>query len=61
MPEKILTWPIESITFKKEDIDFVLDTLTDVLNASLANFGKTAQFKLTIHLTKEPKCPKSPS
>jgi len=61
-PEKEVNLPIESIEFSKDELEFIMDGLTDVIARSLEDFGKTARFILTMDLKHHPRkrtsCPK---
>lgn len=62
MPKKMLSFPIESLEFSKDDLDFMMDGLTDVIAHTIEDFGKTAHFILTLDLKHHPRnrkpCPK---
>ena len=56
---KTLDFPVESFTFSKHQLHFVLDNLEDIINHFIYDFGKTAQFKLSLDLQYIPRKPRS--
>jgi hypothetical protein len=65
-PKKDVFFPIQSVTFHKHELPFILDVLAENFRNSLVPFGDSAKFKLTLSLEvvrkprKDKSCPKTP-
>lgn len=55
---KTLDFPVESYTFSKDKLHFVLDTLETTIAYFIKHFWKTAQFKLSLNLQYIPRKPR---
>ena len=47
---KEISFPIESVTFNKDELDMVLEVITENLRGSMTDFGRSAQFTLNIDI-----------
>lgn len=63
-PRKDVFFPIQSVTFRKDELDFILDILATNLRDSMIQFGNSAHFTLHLDLQvhrpgqKKKPCPK---
>ena len=55
---KTLDFPVESYTFSKDKLHFILDNLETTIAYFIKEFGQTAQFKLSLNLQHIPRKPK---
>ena len=49
-PRKDINFPIESVTFSKDELDNVMEILTLNLRSSMGPFGVSAHFKLDLDI-----------
>lgn len=49
-PRKEVSFPFSSVTFRKRELPLIMETLNNLLQNSLANFGDSASFQLNLSL-----------